>query len=33
LCELMKWCQMGRKVELMEGLLVHDPWEPWEGVE
>jgi len=30
-CEFKDFCLSGRKPELVEGLYVYKPWEPWEG--
>ena len=28
-CGFKDWCNAGRRVELIEGMLIHSPWEPW----
>jgi hypothetical protein len=28
-CDFRKWCRADRPVKLVEGMFVHEPWEPW----
>lgn len=29
-CQFADWCNSGRKVDLIDQMLIHAPWEPWE---